>query len=65
MDIFDENVPLAEAPEELEIPEEEVPLADVPKTGDLSNGWYGALVLSAAGLVCLTALERRKRDEEN
>ena len=63
MELPEEAVPLAEIPEEVELPEDPVPLANVPKTGDLSALWYAVLTLSAAGLLCLTALERKKETE--
>ena len=51
----DANVP----PEEVDIGDEDTPLIDVPQTGDLSMGWYAALMLSICGLVLLN-LKRRK-----
>nr|WP_277935115.1 doubled motif LPXTG anchor domain-containing protein [Parablautia muri] len=65
MDIPDEDVPLANLPSRrsslVDIFDEDVPLANVPKTGDISDAWYLIAVLSAAGLLCLTALEHKKR----
>ena len=71
VDVPDEDTPLVEEPdvdktpdadvppEETEIPDEDTPLTDVPQTGDLSMGWYAALMLSICGLVLLN-LKRRK-----
>ena len=59
VDIPEEEVPLIEAPEEVEIPEEDVPLADVPKTGDISAMWHAVTLLSACGLAIL-ALRRKE-----
>jgi LPXTG-motif cell wall-anchored protein len=53
--IFDEEVPLAT------ILDEDVPLANVPKTGDMSQAWYAAIISAVFGLLGLTALEKRKR----
>ena len=70
-DIGDDNPPLVDnpdvdpdpdvdtPPEEVDIGEEDTPLVDVPQTGDLSMGWYAALMLSICGLVLLN-LKRRK-----
>lgn len=64
VEIPDEPAPLAETPEEVpavvEIIDDGVPLADVPKTGDISAVWYLSALLSAAGLLVLTGLERRR-----
>lgn len=77
VEVPETEVPLAETPVEMEIPEEAVPLADstevviaddavpladVPKTGDISNLWYAAALLSACGLA---ALNGKKREEED
>ena len=63
--IPEEEVPLAKMPEEeIEIPEEEVPLADIPATGDISNLWFGASLLSAVGLAILSLLGRKKRSQD-
>ena len=68
VDIDDPDVPLAELPEQgdslVEILDVDVPLADVPKTGDLSLLWHMITLLSAAGLMTLTLLERRQRREK-
>lgn len=60
MTIQDENVPLAELPEEIlpeeavSIPEEDVPLAALPKTGQSAGKeialLVSAMVLGAAGI---------------
>ena len=64
VEIPEELAPLAETPEEIpavvEIIDDGVPLADVPKTGDISAVWYLSALLSAAGLLVLTGLERRR-----
>ncbi len=63
-DILDEDVPLAALPRRsslVDIFDEEVPLANIPQTGDISDVWYAIAVLSAAGLLCLAVLERKKR----
>lgn len=77
VEVPETEVPLAETPVEMEIPEEAVPLADstevviaddavpladVPKTGDISDLWYAAALLSACGLA---ALNGKKREEED
>ena len=61
VEIPDVEVPLTELPEEVDIPDVEVPLANVPKTGDASLLWYMTALLSAAGLLALAAFERRQR----
>ncbi|RKI91975.1 doubled motif LPXTG anchor domain-containing protein [Parablautia intestinalis] len=64
-EISDEDVPLAGLPSRrgalVDIFDEDVPLANVPKTGDISDMWYVIAALSAAGLLCLAALDRKKR----
>ncbi len=72
-DIPEPDVPLAVAPEEEppveeEVPEEveeilepEVPLADIPETGDISDAWYGAALMAAAGLVALFYQDHRNK----
>ena len=60
VEIPDEDVPLADIPEEdVEILDEDVPLANVPKTGDISLMWYLTTLLSACGLAFLSL---RKKD---
>ncbi|MDE6934343.1 MAG: LPXTG cell wall anchor domain-containing protein [Oscillospiraceae bacterium] len=41
-----------------------IPLADVPATGDISIIWYGASLLSLAGLLVLSILGRKKTQED-
>ncbi|MBR5571227.1 MAG: LPXTG cell wall anchor domain-containing protein [Oscillospiraceae bacterium] len=52
------------AEEIVDVPEENVPLADVPKTGDMSALWLALSALSGTGLAGVSALNRKKRDEE-
>ncbi len=61
MDIPDEAVPMADVPAEVVIVDDAVPLADVPKTGDTSDIWYAAAVLSLGGWMLVSG---RKREEE-
>ncbi|MBD5083989.1 MAG: hypothetical protein HDT33_02700 [Clostridiales bacterium] len=63
VDIEEPEVPLGELPE-IEIDEPDVPLGDVPQTGDISFMWYGVIVVSIAGLLGLSLLERKKRQED-
>lgn len=69
-DIPAPEVPLAEPelpeepeaedlPEEVMIEEPDVPLADIPQTGDISDLWYAAALLAAAGLAALLYQDRR------
>ncbi len=62
MDIPDEAVPMADVPAEVVIVDDAVPLADVPKTGDTSDIWYAAAVLSLGGWMLVSG---RKREEED
>lgn len=57
-DLEDPDVPTAE------LPDEEVPGAEVPETGDVSALWLALSALSGTGLVGVTLLGRKKRDEE-
>ena len=41
-----------------------IPLVDVPATGDISIIWYGATLLSLAGLLVLSILGRKKTQED-
>ena len=41
-----------------------IPLADVPATGDISIIWYGATLLSLAGLLVLSILGRKKTQDD-
>ena len=49
--------------EELVDIEVEVPLSEIPKTGDDSGIWSILALISAAGMLCLLAIERKKRQE--
>ena len=66
--VLDEEVPLADIPDEaaleVEIFDDLIPLADVPATGDISIIWYGATLLSLAGLLVLSLLGRNKTQED-
>lgn len=66
--VLDEEVPLADIPDEaaleVEIFDDLIPLADVPATGDISIIWYGATLLSLAGLLVLSLLGRKKTQED-
>ena len=66
--VLDEEVPLADIPDEavleVEIFDDLIPLADVPATGDISIIWYGATLLSLAGLLVLSILGRKKTQED-
>ena len=53
-----------EAALEGEIFDDLSPLADVPATGDISIIWYGATLLSLAGLLVLSLLGRKKTQED-
>jgi len=53
-----------EAALEVEIFDDLIPLADVPATGDISIIWYGATLLSLAGLLVLSLLGRKKTQED-
>ena len=53
-----------EAALEVEIFDDLIPLADVPATGDISIIWYGATLLSLAGLLVLSILGRKKTQED-
>ena len=62
VDIFEDDPPLADAPEEeiFEIPEEDVILADAPMTGDPTSALMGVSFFSALGL--LLSGRRKKED---
>ena len=49
---------------EVEIPEEEVPMAQAPETGDVSALWLALTALSGTGLAGLAVLGRKKREDE-
>lgn len=53
-----------EAALEVEIFDDLIPLADVPATSDISIIWYGATLLSLAGLLVLSLLGRKKTQED-
>ena len=53
---------MADVPAEVVIVDDAVPLADVPKTGDTSDIWYAAAVLSLGGWMLVSG---RKREEED
>ncbi|MDE6281955.1 MAG: doubled motif LPXTG anchor domain-containing protein, partial [Oscillospiraceae bacterium] len=63
VEIDEPEIPLEELPEIIDIDDPDVPLSDVPQTGDISFLWYGAVVVSVMGLVGLSLLERKKRQE--
>ena len=48
--------------EEVEILDEDVPLAVAPETGDISMVWYAMIGVSAAGLVCLNLRKKQDED---
>lgn len=60
----EEKEPEEEPEEELELPEDDIPLSDVPVTGDASGLWYTALGLSAAGLMVLRLLGKKREEEQ-
>ena len=62
-EIVDEEVPLAQLPEE-EIPDEDIPLANIPMTGDSTGRWGALSLLSAAALLGLSILGRKKGKED-
>ena len=68
IEIPDEEVPLAEEPEEpsdeIEILDEDVPLADVPETGDISILWAAMSVLSGGGIVAINSKKTKKEENE-
>ena len=68
VNIEEEEPPLAMLPDEevplAILPEEEVPLALLPATGDASALWMILSALSGTGLVGVSILGRKKRDEE-
>lgn len=67
VELDDEETPLAGLPAEA-APSEELPdggMVDVPETGDSAGVWGAMFSVSAAGLLGLTAWERKKRREEN
>lgn len=63
-DIPDANVPLAGIPDFMRIPDDDVPLASVPKTGDSSGVWHLMALLSAAGLMAISMLEKKRHQKE-
>ncbi len=63
-DIPDADVPLAGIPDLMYIPNDDVPLARVPKTGDSSGLWHMMALLSAFGLMAVTMMDRKKRQEK-
>ena len=64
VDIPDADVPLAGIPDLMYIPNDDVPLARVPKTGDSSGLWHMMALLSAFGLMAVTMMDRKKRQEK-
>lgn len=66
MDIDTIDVPLTDMPEEELIDIDlDVPLSSIPQTGDETAIWTYLAVLSAAGMLFLLIVERKKRQEEN
>mgnify|MGYP002510183176 FL=1 len=63
-DIPDADVPLAGIPDFMRIPDDDVPLASVPKTGDSSGVWHLMALLSAAGLMAISMLEKKRHQKE-
>ena len=63
MTIVSEGVPLASAPELVEIPAEEVPLSALPKTGRESRNAV-LLMISSMALAAYLFLQKKK-DQEN
>ena len=45
------------------IPDDDVPLAAVPRTGDSSGVWHMMAILSAFGLIAMSLLDKKKRQE--
>lgn len=61
--IPDTSVPLASTPASVTIPDEAVPMADVPKTGDMSAIWSITACVSAAALLALALMGRKRYGE--
>ena len=64
VDIPDADVPLAGIPDFINILDDDVPLASVPKTSDSSGLWNMMALLSAFGLMAMTMMDRKKRQEK-
>ncbi len=75
-EVPDEDVPLANIPVNIpdadvplagivqwNIPDDDVPLAAVPRTGDSSGVWHMMAILSAFGLIAMSLLDKKKRQE--
>ena len=75
-EVPDEDVPLANIPVDIpdadvplagivqwNIPDDDVPLAAVPRTGDSSGVWHMMAILSAFGLMAMSLLDKKKRQE--
>lgn len=60
-------MPLADGNGLINIFDEDVPLADIPKTGDSSEWilWAGVLALSSAALTVLLLKGRRKNEADS
>ena len=75
-EVPDEDVPLANIPVNIpdadvplagivqwNIPDDDVPLAAVPRTGDSSGVWHMMAILSAFGLIAMSLLDKKKRQD--
>lgn len=60
-DIEDPDVPQGELPTDL--PDEDVPMADAPATGDTLMAWIAAAAVSGVGLVWLSIMGKKRKDE--
>ena len=60
-DIDDPDVPQGELPTDL--PDEDVPMADAPATGDTLMAWIAAAAVSGVGLVWLSIMGKKRKDE--
>jgi len=58
------EAPVVPAPDTEEIFDEDVPLADAPKTGDTITLWLALSALSGTGLASVSFLDHKKRKEE-
>ena len=60
-DIDDPDVPQGGLPTDL--PDEDVPMADAPATGDTLMAWIAAAAVSGVGLVWLSIMGKKRKDE--